>query len=372
MRAVHWIDSRGAPYTHRVTDGLIKVSGYGLTRLIRWIRMTGGVPTHSGADALAHILFVKHECPDVYRRTHKFLEPMDFINLRLTGRFSASQSTVFPYLLTDNRDNTRIDYDPALLAWSGVDREKLPDLVPVDAVLGPILPEVAEQWGLAPTTQVVAGIGDSQAAVLGSGAVADYDGHVCVGTSAWLSCHVPFKKTHLINYIATMPAGFGGRNMVVAEQGAAGKCLEAFVDNWLFAADELNTAPAPADVYERIGRLAASVPAGSERLLFLPWLNGAGPPSGDGAIRGGFLNQSLRTGRAHALRAVMEGVANNLRWLSDSVERFVGASFRHSISLGAGLARNCGARFWPTCSTARFGRSRTPIWRSCGGQPTPG
>ena len=70
--------------------------------------------------------------------------------------------------------------------------------------------------------------------------------------------------------------------MVVAEQGAAGKCLETFVDSWLFPADELTLGPAPADVYERVQRIAATAPAGSGRLLFLPWLNGAGPPSGDG------------------------------------------------------------------------------------------
>ena len=53
----------------------------------------------------------------------------------------------------------------------------------------------------------------------------------------------------------------------------------------------------------------------------------AGPPSGDGTMRGGFLNQSLRTGRAHAVRAVIEGVAFNLRWLRAAVEKFVGRRF---------------------------------------------
>ena len=83
--------------------------------------------------------------------------------------------------------------------------------------------------------------------------------------------------------------------------------------------------------------------------MFLPWLNGAGPPSGEGAMRGGFLNQSLRTGRAEAVRAVMEGVAINLRWLRGNVERFVGRRF-DSLNLIGGCARSetCGARFWPT------------------------
>ena len=116
-----------------------------------------------------------------------------------------------------------------------------------------------------------------------------------------------------------------GRNMVMAEQGAAGKCLQVFVEHWLCPADA-------AESRRRCRPTSTSgssdwpprVPAGSDGLLFLPWLNGAGPPSGESAIRGGFLNQSLRTGRAEAARAVMEGVAMNLRWLRASVERFVG------------------------------------------------
>ena len=90
MNAVHWMDSRGAPDTQALTDGMIKIDGYGLRRLLRWIQITGAVPTHSGADSLAHILFLKRGRPDIYARTHKLLEPMDYLNLRLTGRFSAS------------------------------------------------------------------------------------------------------------------------------------------------------------------------------------------------------------------------------------------------------------------------------------------
>jgi xylulokinase len=300
------------------------------------MRMTGGAPTPSGADALAHILFIRHERPDVYARTFKLLEPMDYFNFRLTGRAVASYATIFPYLLTDNRDNTRVVYDDRLIAWCGLDREKLPDLLPVGTVLGTIRPEMAQLWGLAPTTQVVGGTPDSHSAAIGSGAVGDFEAHICLGTTTWLSCHVPFKKTHLTKYIATMPSAIHGRNMVTAEQGPAGKCLGVFVDNWLCPRDELTPAGAPADVYERIERLAAAVPAGSEGLLFLPWLNGAGPPSGDSHMRGGFLNQSLRTGRAHAARAILEGVAMNLRWLQDSVEPFVGRHFEHINLVGGG------------------------------------
>lgn len=338
--AVHWMDSRGAPYSRDVTAGLIRVAGYGAHRLWHWIRLTGGAPTSSGADVLAHILHIKYDRPEVYRQTYKFLEPMDYINLRMTGKFAATHSTVFPYLITDNRDNLKVDYHPRLLHWAGIDREKLPDLLPVDAVLGPLLPAVADEWGLPRTVSVVAGLGDSQAAVLGSGAVHDYQGHVCVGTSSWLSCHVRFKKTDLLRFIGTMPAAVRGRNMIVAEQGAAGKCLEVLGRQWLFN-DQLADGQR-FDLYERLFELAAAAPPGSDRLLFLPWLNGAGPPAGTGDTRGGFLNQSLQTSRAHAVRGVLEGIAYNLRWVCAAIERFNGRRFETLNFIGGGAQ----SRLW--------------------------
>ena len=187
---------------------------------------------------------------------------------------------------------------------------------------------------------------------------------MCIGTTAWLSCHVPFKKTNLLDYLATMPSAIHGRNMVSAEQGAAGKCLDVFVHNWLYPADGSGTGPAPADVYQDLERIVARVAPGSDGLLFLPWLNGAGPPSGDSTMRGGFLNQSLRTGRAEAARAIMEGVAFNLRWLQASVERFVGRRFESLNFIGGCAVRSCGARFWPTFWIARSARLPIPKWRS--------
>jgi xylulokinase len=160
---------------------------------------------------------------------------MDYLNLRLTGRFSASYATIFPYLLTDNRDVTNVRYHDRLLRLTGVEHEKLPDLVPVDAILGTIRPEVARDWGLPETTQVVCGTADNQTAALGAGSIDDGAGYISVGTTSWLSCHIPFKKCNLIRSIATMPSAIPGRNIVVAEQGAAGRCLESVVERWLFA-----------------------------------------------------------------------------------------------------------------------------------------
>ena len=90
MNALSWLDSRGAPYNREITKGFPNVAGYQLSKLIKFINLTGGTPTLSGVDSMAHILFIKNERPDVYRRAYKFLEPLDYINMRLTSRLAAS------------------------------------------------------------------------------------------------------------------------------------------------------------------------------------------------------------------------------------------------------------------------------------------
>jgi xylulokinase len=91
MNAVIWMDARGGRHSARVTNGFPRVAGYGAAKLVRWIRVTGAVPTPTGKDSLGHILYIKNELPDIYRRTYKFLEPMDYPGSR--PRSTASPCT---------------------------------------------------------------------------------------------------------------------------------------------------------------------------------------------------------------------------------------------------------------------------------------
>lgn len=332
--AISWMDTRGAKYNRAIAGGWPRVQGYGLFKLLKWLRLTGGAPVQSGVDGLGHILFIKHERPEVYARTFKFLEPMDYLNLRLTGQIAASYATMFTYWLTDIRNPNRIDYVPELLAMAGVDRAKLPDLRPVNAVLGTIKPEVAAELGLAPSTRVVMGSCDGHAATLGAGSVSNYEGYFYVGTSAWMSCHVPAKKTDPLHMLTAMPAALPGRYMISGEQGAAGRSIE-FLKDILYPADRADSS---ADVYRDMNRLAAEVAPGSDGLIFTPWINGVLAPHEDASTRSAFFNQTTGTGRGHYVRAVMEGVAYNLRWLKGYVEKFIGRPFKQLNFIGGGAS----------------------------------
>ena len=60
MNAVIWLDSRGSTYINEITNGPIKIEGYSIEKLYRWIKLTGGAPSHSGKDPIAHILYIKN------------------------------------------------------------------------------------------------------------------------------------------------------------------------------------------------------------------------------------------------------------------------------------------------------------------------
>jgi len=336
MNAISWMDTRGAPYNKQITRGFPSIEGYSAAKLIQWIRIAGLPPTHSGVDALGHMLFIQHERPEIYRKTYKFLEPMDFINFRLTGRCTASQSTVLPMILTDNRSTNCLRYDPWLLRAAGIDPAKLPDLLPNDGVIGPLLPSIAAELGLSPRTVVVTGAGDNHTSAVGSGAVHDFEAVAVLGTSGMLCCHVPFKKTDITSMIATMPSPLPGRRLIFGDLGNNGKVLDSYLSNQIFCEDPYGGLEHTPDVYDRMNQAAEQAPPGSGGLLFLPWFNGTLCPQEDAAMRGGFLNLSHTTRRTHMTRAVLEGIAYNWRWLLGPAQKFVGRRFPYLRLAGGG------------------------------------
>jgi xylulokinase len=160
--AIIWMDSRGAPYARRVTGGFVRVQGYGVVKLARWLRATAGIPARSGKDPIAHILWIKHAEPEIYRRAHVFLEPKDWLNARLTGRLAASFDSIALHWLTDNRHPDRIRYDPALLRMAGIEESRLPRLLAATDILGPLSPGPADALGVPAGIPVVAGTPDLQ------------------------------------------------------------------------------------------------------------------------------------------------------------------------------------------------------------------
>ena len=113
-----WSDTRGGPHSREVIAGA--VAGYDPVALVRWIRHSGGAPSTSGADPIGHILHLERDEPDVARASCWYLEPVDYLSMRFTGRAAATPASMAGAWLTDNRRPAVLAYDPELVLASAV------------------------------------------------------------------------------------------------------------------------------------------------------------------------------------------------------------------------------------------------------------
>ena len=359
--AIIWMDARGASRVREKTGGWPAVAGYGPLPLVRWLGRTGGIPARSGKDSIAHILYLQAEEHAIYERAACFLEPKDYLNARLTGRLAATFDSIALHWVTDNRAPANIRYDRALIGLLGVDGRKLPPLLRSTDVVGSLSEAAAQDLGLSPGLPVAGGSPDVQSAAIGSGATRDYEPHLYLGTSSWLTCHVPRKKTDIAHNMATLPSAIPGRYFVANEQETAGACLTFLRDNMLYHVDELETPSAPEDALRRLDRVAETAPPGAGGVLFTPWLYGERTPIEDHQVRGGFYNVSLTTRRPEMVRAVLEGVALNSRWLLEAMDGFTGRTLDPIRFIGGGARSEVWCQIMADVLGRRIDQTESPL-----------
>ena len=329
-----WSDTRSRYNVERILGGPISFGGYAPHKVLPWVRITGGAPNPAGADPTGHALLLQNELSDIGEQCRVLLEPVDYLAFLLTGRAAATPVSMTASWLTDNHIGSKPEYVEDLVRRSGRKPELLPELIPTGSIQGPLLADPAERLGLKPGVPVACGIPDIHAAIVGSGAVKAYDTHMAVSTTAWLSGPVPFKRTDILHGMATLPGLTPDMNIVGNNIETGGAALSWLREQIIAPSDGLlgggsgigadGAAPVTEQpTYAALTELAATAPAGSEGLIFTPWLAGERSPVEDKNLRAAFLNLSLRTDRAMLVRAVMEGVALNINWLFGYYEKFV-------------------------------------------------
>ncbi len=342
-----WADTRAAKHVREIVGGVPNVGGYSPAKVLQWMRITGGAPSPNGSDPTGHALLLAEDLREIGARTTVLFEPVDYLAFRFTGLAKATPASMILSWLTDNRMGAEPRYVPDLIRRARRDPALLPELVPTGSVQGVLLPDVAAELGVPAGVPVVTGIPDFLAAVIGSGAVAPYQTHMAISTTAWFSARVPFTKTDILHQIGSVPGLDPDHRVVINNIDSAGAALRWLREQVIVPDDGLlgggsgigadgAADPALAPSYEALARLAASAPPGSEGVLFTPWLNGERSPVEDKNIRAGWLNLSLRTDRAALIRSVMEGVAFNARWLFDPYEKFLGRQVSTVRLLGGG------------------------------------
>ena len=123
-----WMDSRGAPYIKQIVSGFPSIDGYNVFTMLPWIGKTAGGPQLSGKDDIAHLLWWRHEKPDLYERARVFLSSKDYLNLRLCGETAASYDSMTLFWVTNTRDINNLYYDRGLIKKLGIDINKLPPM----------------------------------------------------------------------------------------------------------------------------------------------------------------------------------------------------------------------------------------------------
>ena len=109
-----WLDTRGAE--HARARGRRSAVGYSPLALLTWVRHTSGVPSPYGGDPVSHMLHLRHDEPAVAGAARWYLEPVDYLTMRFTGRAAATHASMSAAWLTDNRRLDRLEYDPCSCA----------------------------------------------------------------------------------------------------------------------------------------------------------------------------------------------------------------------------------------------------------------
>ena len=286
----------------------------------RLIRITGN-------DALPgftapKILWVQRHEPEIYARARHVLLPKDYIRYRLTSDFCMDRADGSGTILFDLK---RRDWSSEMLSALGIPPEWMPATFEGPQVTGEVTRDASEATGLRQGTPVVAGGGDQAAGAVGMGAVRTGIVALTLGTSG-----VVFAPTE---------------SALIEPEGRLHAFCHALPGRWHFMGVMLSAAGslqwmrdslAPGASFDEVIDEAGEVPAGSEGLLFLPYLSGERTPHPDPLARGAWVGLTVRHRRGHLTRAVLEGVAFGLK---DSFALIQGAgleSFEQARVSGGG------------------------------------
>ncbi|MCE4606813.1 MAG: FGGY-family carbohydrate kinase [Desulfurococcales archaeon] len=300
-----WLDERAAGYPKSLFSGVLKMSGYNLFHILRFLRITGGAPSKTGKDPISKILWLKHEAPEIWSKAKKILDVKGYLLYRMTGSIVTTTDEANLSWLMDTRKGKH-GWSTSILSRYGIPRELLPEIVEPTKVVGTLQSEASEQLKVREGTPVAAGAGDVVGVASGSGMTRLGEAHIYIGTSNWLAAHVDKRLLDISHYMGSLISAIPGRYLFIAEQEVAAGALE-----WML--DRLKCGDGD-ERYECMKKHIMDTPPGSGGVLFAPWMYGERSPIDDEHVRGVLLNLSLSHGDGHLIRSVVEGVAFNIRF----------------------------------------------------------
>jgi xylulokinase len=291
--ALIWCDTRTQPQC----DWLHTQFGEGERGREKLIELTANpaLPNFT----LTKLLWVREHEPEIFAKIAHVLCPKDYVRYRLTGTYAMDVQEASGTLLLDVA-HRRWSSEVARVA--GIPESWLPELFESPEICAKISAEAAALTGLAAGTPVVAGAGDQGAGAVGMGILEPGSVSATIGTSGvvFAATAAPTRDPH--GRLHTFCHAVPGRWHVMGVTQSAGLSLR-----WL------RETLAPDQSYDDLTAAAAKIPAGSDGLLWTPYLLGERTPHLDGTATAAFVGITATTTRAHFTRAVLEGVAYSLR-----------------------------------------------------------
>ncbi len=273
--------------------------------------------------------WLRRERPDIWRRTHKLLGIQDWVIYLLTGRF-----------VTDHSFGSRTNllnlaqrcWDAEMLSLFGVPAAMLCELVAPGSVVGGLTPAMASATGLRAGLPVVTAAGDQQCAALGLGLFSGERAVSNTGTGSYLIGHSDTPALDAGMRLACNVSALPNAYIVEAAVLTSGAVYRWFKESLC------KTSPTHDDSFAHLEQEAAAIPAGSNGLLLLPHFKGSGAPHWDPEAKGVFFNLSLNTSRGEMARAILEGIAIEMKAGLELVENLCGAVA--SVSVSGGMSKS--------------------------------
>ena len=325
----------------------IETRAGGRSRLIQLVAN----PALTGFTA-PKILWLRNKEKKNFDKTVQVLLPKDYVRYRLTGDFATEVSDASGTLLLDVVNRC---WSKELLQKLDLDAKLFPKVYESEDVTGVLSDVAAKEMGLKPGTPVVGGGGDQAASAIGNGIVGSGVVSATMGTSGVMFAHSDEVQVDPDGRLHTFCHAVRGKWHVMGCALSAGGSLQWF-RNQLCQEEVAAAKKKKVDPYELITEQAATAPAGSEGLFFLPYLTGERTPHADPNARASWIGLSLRHGKAHMARSVMEGATYAMR---DSLEIIKSMNIPvKEIRLSGGGAQS---QFWRQMQADIYGQSVVTI-----------
>ncbi len=303
--AIIWADQRSVEQARWMAEQISPQEVY---------RITGHrlSPSYSASK----ILWVRDHQPDIYNETYKFLHAKDSIVARLTGNFVTDRSDAGGMNLYNLE---QAEWSEDILQALHLDPAKLPVIHLSSDVVGEVMSKVSEDIGITAGTPVVIGGGDGSCAATGAGVIREGMAYNYIGSSSWigLATSKPIYDPELrtFNWAHLVPDLFTPTGAMQTAGGSYQWTRDQLCSLEVKSANQIGINP-----YELMNLQAKQSPTGARGLIFLPYLLGERSPRWNPNARGAFVGLTMTHTRSDMIRAVLEGIALNLRVILEAFQ----------------------------------------------------